>query len=153
MPPKFSIFPALYRIVFSSINIPSPDRAVHRRLPPSPSYGCWLIISNADSAGLLVGWLIFLATFSPLASVWVLGGGTECPLQVCQLSRHSLSTHFLRRDLGLLYCTRALDDFWERRYVPPFYFLTIPNRKRQPYIRKPAKLLNSDKYRFFAAVS
>ena len=41
------------------------------------------------------------------------GGGTGCPLQVCQLSRSSESTHFhfLRRDVALFDSTRAPDGF------------------------------------------
>ena len=40
-------------------------------------------------------------------------GDTECPLQVCQLSRSSESTHFrfLRRDVALFVSTRARDSF------------------------------------------
>ena len=43
----------------------------------------------------------------------VIGGDTECPLQVCQLSRSSDSTHFLclRRDVALFDSTRAPDSF------------------------------------------
>ena len=43
----------------------------------------------------------------------VIGGDTECPLQVCQLSRSSESTHFLclRRDVALFDPTRAPDSF------------------------------------------
>ena len=43
----------------------------------------------------------------------VIGGDTECPLQVCQLSRSSESTHFvcLRRDVALPDSTRVPDDF------------------------------------------
>ena len=43
----------------------------------------------------------------------VIGGDTECPLQVCQLSRSSESTHFLclRRDVALFDFTRARDSF------------------------------------------
>ena len=43
--------------------------------------------------------------------VRVLGGDTDCPLQVCQLSRSSESTHFrsLRRDVALFDSTRAPD--------------------------------------------
>ena len=38
---------------------------------------------------------------------------TECPLQICQLSRSSESTHFLslRRDVALFDSTRAPDGF------------------------------------------
>ena len=45
--------------------------------------------------------------------VRVLGGDTECLLQVCQLSRSSESTHFLslRRDVTLFNSTRAPDGF------------------------------------------
>ena len=45
--------------------------------------------------------------------VKVIGGGTECPLQVSQLSMSSESTHFLflRRDLALFDSTRAPGDF------------------------------------------
>ena len=48
-----------------------------------------------------------------LVFVRVLGGDTECPLQVCHLSRSSESTHFLslRRHVALLDSTRAEDDF------------------------------------------
>ena len=43
----------------------------------------------------------------------VIVGHTECPLQVCQLSRSSESTHFLclRRDVALFDSTRAPDSF------------------------------------------
>ena len=43
----------------------------------------------------------------------VIGGDTECPLQVCQLSRSSESTHFifLGRDVALSDSTRAPDSF------------------------------------------
>ena len=43
----------------------------------------------------------------------VIGGDTEGPLQVCQLSRSSESTHFLflRRDVALFDSTRAPDSF------------------------------------------
>ena len=46
-----------------------------------------------------------------LGSVRVLGGDTECLLQVCQLSRSSESTHFLsfRRDVALFDSTRSPD--------------------------------------------
>ena len=42
-----------------------------------------------------------------------IGGGIEYPLQVCQLSRSSESTHFLflRRDVALFDFTRAQDSF------------------------------------------
>ena len=45
------------------------------------------------------------------------GWDTECPLQVCQLSRSSESTHVfdLKRDVASLDSARAPDDFWERR--------------------------------------
>ena len=43
----------------------------------------------------------------------VIGGDTECPLQVCQLSRSSESTPFifLRRDVAFFDSTRAPDSF------------------------------------------
>ena len=43
----------------------------------------------------------------------VIGGDTECPLQVCQLSRSSESTRFLclRRNVALFDSTRAPDSF------------------------------------------
>ena len=43
----------------------------------------------------------------------VIGGDTECLLQVCQLIRSSESTHFLflRRDVALFDSTRAPDGF------------------------------------------
>ena len=43
----------------------------------------------------------------------VIDGGTECPLQVCQLSRSTENTHFLslRRDVDLFDSTRAPDSF------------------------------------------
>ena len=43
----------------------------------------------------------------------VIVGDTECPLQVCQLSGSSESTHFLflRRDVALFDSTRAPDGF------------------------------------------
>ena len=84
-----------------------------------------------------------------------IGGDTECPLQVCQLSRSSESTHFLflRRDVALFDSTRAPDGFLERRHVPPIYFLTIPNTNRQPSNTKPIQTIsNTDKYRPFEAV-
>ena len=77
----------------------------------------------------------------------VIFGDTECPLQVCQLSRSSESTHFLflRRDVALFDSTRAPGGFWDRRHVPPIYFLTFPNIKRQPYHTKPIQMIsNSD---------
>ena len=76
--------------------------------------------------------------------VRVLGGDTECPLQVCQLSRSSESTQFLslRRDVALVDSTRAPDGFWDQRHVPPIYFLTILNIKRQPYHTKPMKSIS-----------
>ena len=43
----------------------------------------------------------------------VIGGDTECPLQVSQLSRSSERTHFLflRRHVALFDSTRAPDSF------------------------------------------
>ena len=48
-----------------------------------------------------------------LVYVRVLGRDTECSLQACQLSRSSVSTHFLslRRDVALFDSTRAPDGF------------------------------------------
>ena len=46
--------------------------------------------------------------------VRLLGGDTECPLQVCQLSRSSESTRnflYLRRDVTFFNSTRAPDGF------------------------------------------
>ena len=86
----------------------------------------------------------------------VIGGDTECPLQVCQLSRSSESTHFhfLPRDVALFGSTRAPDSFQDRRLVPPIYILTFPNIKSQPYHRKPIQMISrSDNYRPFEAVS
>ena len=86
----------------------------------------------------------------------VSGGDTECPLQVCQLSRSSESTHFLllRRDVDLFDCTRAPDSFSDRRIVPLIHFLTVPNIKRQPYHTKLIQMIsNSDIHRPFVAVS
>ena len=42
-----------------------------------------------------------------------IGGDTECPLQVCRMSRSSESTHFLclRTDVALFDSTRAPDGF------------------------------------------
>ena len=83
-------------------------------------------------------------------------GDTECPLRVCQLSRSSESTHFLclRRDVVLFDSTRAPDSFGDRRHVPPIYFLTFPNIKREPYHTKSTQMIsNSDNYRPFEAVS
>ena len=83
-------------------------------------------------------------------------GDTECPLQVCQLSRSSESTHFrsLRRDVALFVSTKVRDSFRDRRHVPPIYFLTFPNIKRQPYHTKPIQMISSsDNYRPFEAVS
>ena len=42
-----------------------------------------------------------------------INGDTECPLQVCQLSWSSESTHFLclRRDVALFDSTKAPDRF------------------------------------------
>ena len=82
------------------------------------------------------------------ARVRVQGGGTECLLQVRQLSRSSESTHFLglRRDEAFVDFTRAPDDFSERRHVvPPFYFLTVPIRKRQPYHTKTGQIISIKK--------
>ena len=47
------------------------------------------------------------------ATCKVIGGDTECPLQVYQLGRSSESTHFLclRRDVALFDSTRAPDSF------------------------------------------
>ena len=49
----------------------------------------------------------------PVGLVRVLGGDTECPLQVCQLIRSLERTHFLnlRRDAALFDSTRAPDGF------------------------------------------
>ena len=60
--------------------------------------------------------------------VRLLGGNTECPPQVCHLSRSSESTHFLclRRDVALFDSIKALDGFRDRRHVPPIYFLNFP---------------------------
>ena len=45
--------------------------------------------------------------------VRLLDGDTECPLQVCQLSRSTESTHFLslRREVAYFDSTRAPDGF------------------------------------------
>ena len=52
-------------------------------------------------------------TTPTFTAVKYIGGETECPLQVCKLSRSSESTHFLflRRDVALLDSTRAPDSF------------------------------------------
>ena len=52
-------------------------------------------------------------TYTVVVVVRVLGGDTECPLQVCQLSRSSESTHFLslRRDVAVFDSTMAPDGF------------------------------------------
>ena len=59
--------------------------------------------------------VIFPSFFCPAddAILGVLAGDTECPLQVCQLSRSSESTHFpsLRRDVALFDSTKAPDSF------------------------------------------
>ena len=75
--------------------------------------------------------------------VRVVSSDAECPLQVCQLSRSSESTHFLRlsRDAALFGSTRAPDGFCDPRYVPPTYFLTIPNINANLIIRTSSKLL------------
>ena len=67
---------------------------------------------------------------------------SECPLQVCHLSTSSESTHFLslRRGVALLVSTRPPEDFWERRHVTPFSFLTITSMKRQPYHTKTGQI-------------
>ena len=53
-----------------------------------------------------------LAELSWRACVKLIGGDTECPLQVCQLSRCSeYSLSFLRRDVALFVSTRARDSF------------------------------------------
>ena len=77
-------------------------------------------------------------------SVRVLDRDTECPPQVCQLSRSSDSTHFLnlRRDAALFDSIRAPDGFCDRTLVPPIYSLTIPNTKRQPYHTKPIQMIS-----------
>ena len=68
------------------------------------------------------------------------------------LGEYSLS--FLRRDVALFVSTRARDSFRDRRHVPPIYFLTFPNIKRQPYHTKPIQMIsNSDTYRPVEAVS
>ena len=48
-----------------------------------------------------------------MGSCKVIGGDTECPLQVCLLSRSSESTHFLclRRYVALFASTSAPDGF------------------------------------------
>ena len=47
-------------------------------------------------------------------SVKVLGGGIECPLQVCLLSRASVSTNFLSRSReAALYFHRTPDSIWQ----------------------------------------
>ena len=43
---------------------------------------------------LLLAAVVRIRTSSAAAVVRLLGGDTECPLQVCQLSRSSESTHF-----------------------------------------------------------
>ena len=62
---------------------------------------------------LLLAAVVRIRTSSAAAVVRLLGGDTECPLQVCQLSRSSKSTHFfcLRRDVALFDSTRAPDGF------------------------------------------
>ena len=56
---------------------------------------------------------IMLGTLADDAICKVNGGDTECPLQLCQLSRSSESTQFLclRRDVALFDSTRAPDVF------------------------------------------
>ena len=101
-------------------------------------------------------WWWCCASCAKVAYCKVTDGDTDCPLQVCQLSRSSESTHFLfvRRDVALFDSTRAPDSFWDRRHMPPIYFLTSPNIKRQPYHAKPIQMVsNSDNDRPFEAVS
>ena len=78
-------------------------------------------------------------------SVSVLGGDTECPLQVCQLSKSSESTQFrsLRRNVALFDSTRAPDLFpdYSEYKTPTLSYETHPN------------YLNTDNYRPFEAVS
>ena len=101
-------------------------------------------------------------------NVEVLVGDTQCPLQVCLLSRSSVSTHCLsrRRDVAFSFPTRALDIMWQRlepwiscgnaRRVPRLHFLTVPNiiRVRMPIFEtKTAKILKrSDNFKPFKAV-
>ena len=66
------------------------------------------------------------------------------------LGEYSLS--FLRKYVALFVSTRARDSFRDRRRVPPIYFLTLPNIKRQPYHTTPIQMIsNSDTYRPFEA--
>ena len=60
------------------------------------------------------------------------------------MSKSSESTHFrsLRRVVALFDSARAPDGFRSRRHVPPIYFLTIPNIKRQPYHTKPIQSIS-----------
>ena len=73
-------------------------------------------------------------------------------MQVCLLSRYSESTHFLslRRGVAILESTRAAEDFWERRHVPLFDFLIIPNRKRQPYRTKTGQIITIQNVTYFS---
>ena len=81
---------------------------------------------------------------NPRGYVRVLGGDTEFPLQVCQLTRSSESAHLysLHRGVALFDSTRAPDGFCDPRHVPPIYFLTIPNIKCEPYHIKPTKIMS-----------
>ena len=59
-------------------------------------------------------WVVnFISVLPSTPHVKLMVGDTECPLQVCQLSRSSESTHFLflRRDVVLFDSTRAPDSF------------------------------------------
>ena len=107
-----------------------------------------------DNAKRLI--LVLAFVFSSPGRCKFKGGDTECPLQDCQLSRSSESTHFLRlrRDVALFDSTRAPDSFCDRRHVPAIYFLTFPTIKRQPYHTKPIQMISSeDSYGPFEAVS
>ena len=64
------------------------------------------------------------------------------PIEQQVLGEYSLSQPH-KRDVGfLLNSIRAPGDFGERRHMPPFYFLIVPNRKRQPYHMKTGQIVS-----------
>ena len=92
--------------------------------------------------------------------VRILGGDTECPLQVCQLSRSSESIHFrsLRGGVAIFNSTRlrAPDGFWLLRsearasdLFPDYLEYKTPTLSYEIHPNE----INSDNYRPFEAVS
>ena len=104
----------------------SPDIAVMLE-PKSMST---LISAAANAPGIArrpARCCVWPSTFESFSTLQVVK--QSAPLQVCQLSRSSESTHSLRlrRDVALFDSTRPPDSFRGRRHVPPIYFHTFPN--------------------------